>query len=312
MGLILPILTYGCDLFSPNMSMQDKMTVFWNKVMRWITNCFSSTPVPILACEACLPPLFSLLPHRRRMAALRLACAPPAINPAASRLPPAFSSTSSHRAPDSNRYLTVGLKGNYIPLRWNQARPKPAVRSHLPIDGIVNLLTPLSSGTSFFPMVNLHLLPDLPPTVAPGTKSYSSLKREARTLLMDHWTLQAPPPLYYLYKPTTAPHAFMGLDRFSAGRIHQMRAGKSYLAAHPSWSDDRDPQCPSCEAEDETFHHAILSCRSKSEARRLHLSGVGSIAHDSPLWADTKSLIGLAAYIRATHTNYPPDMLSSA
>ena len=117
MGLLLPILTYGCDLFSPNITMQDKMTVFWNKVMRWITNCFSSTPVPILACEACLPPLFLLLPHRRRMAALRLACAPPEINPAAARLPPSFPSTSSHRASDSNRYLMVGLKGNYIPLK---------------------------------------------------------------------------------------------------------------------------------------------------------------------------------------------------
>ena len=104
----------------------------------------------------------------------------------------------------------------------------------------------------------------------------------------------------------------MGLDRFSAGRVHQMRAGKSYLAAHPSWSDDKDPLCPSCEAEDETFHHAILSCRSKSEARRLHLSGVSSIAHDSPLWVDKKSLTGLAAYIHATHTNFPPDMLSYA
>src|SRR5207302_9498322 len=135
---------------------------------------------------------------------------------------------------------------------------------------------------------------------------------ESRTLLMDHWTLQAPPPLYYPYKPTTVPHAFMGLDRFSAGRIHQMRAGKSYLAAQSSWSDDRDPLCPSCEEEDETFHHAILSCNSNSEARRLHLSGVGSIAHASLLWSDKKSLIGLAAYIRATHTYFPPDMLSSA
>ena len=148
--------------------------------------------------------------------------------------------------------------------------------------------------------------------VGRGTKSYSSLKRESSALLMDHWTLQAPPLLYYLYKPTTVHHAFMGLDRFSAGRIHQMRAGKSYLAAHPSWSDDRDPLCPSCEAEDENFHHAILSCRSKSKARRLHLSGVSSIAHDSPLWVDKRSLNGLAAYICSTHTNYPPDMLSSA
>src|SRR5205807_9122983 len=72
MGLLLPILTYGYDLFSPNATMQDKMTVFWNKLMRWITNCFSSTPAPILARAACLPPLFSLLPHRLRMPTLRL------------------------------------------------------------------------------------------------------------------------------------------------------------------------------------------------------------------------------------------------
>src|SRR5205807_10482646 len=129
---------------------------------------------------------------------------------------------------------------------------------------------------------------------------------------VDHWTFQAPPPLYYLSKPSTVPHAFMGLDRFSTDRVHQMWAGKSYLVAHPSWSDHRTPLCPSCEVEDETFHHAILSCISKSEARQLHLSGVSSIAHDSPLWADKKSLLGLAAYIRATHTNFPPDMLSVA
>src|SRR5437588_12561831 len=135
------------------------------------------------------------------MAVLRLACTPPAINPAAARLPPSLPSTSSHRAPDCNRSLTVGLKEDYIPLKWNQARPKLAIHSHLPIDGILNLLTPLSSRTSFFPMINLHLLPDLPPPIAPETKSYSSLKRESRAMLMDHWTFQAPPLLYYLYKP---------------------------------------------------------------------------------------------------------------
>src|SRR5207237_5952691 len=135
------------------------------------------------------------------------------------------------------------------------------------------------------------------------------LKRESRTLLMDYWTPQAPPREYYLYKPTTVPHAFMGLDSFSPGRVHQMRARKSYLAAHPSWSGDKNPICPSCEAEDETFLHAVLSCRSKSKARRLHLSVVSSIAHDSPLCPDKKSLIGLAAYIHATHTSSLPDTL---
>ena len=37
----------------------------------------------------------------------------------------------------------------------------------------------------------------------------------------------------------------MGLGKFVAGRIHQMRAAKSYLAAHPSWfNENPNPTCP--------------------------------------------------------------------
>ena len=308
MGLLLPILTYGCDLFSPNAAMLNKMTVFWNKVMRWITNCFTSTPVPILACEACLPPLLSLLPHRRRMAALRMACAPPEINPASARLPPTFPSLSHFRAMDSCRILTVGLKNNYIPLKWNQPRPNPAVRSHLPIDALAHLLTPLVLKTTFFPLVNTHLMPELPPPSGDGVRSYHALKGDSRDILLAHWSLQAPPPLSYPYKPSFKPHAFMGLNRFIAGRIHQMRSGKSYLAAQPSWSDDRPPLCPYCELEEETFEHAILTCPPKTNARQLHLSGVDSIGPGAPLWKSKDLIAGLASYIYATSTNYPPDM----
>ena len=56
-GLILPILTYGADLFIPTKATLDKLSVLWNKVLRWVTNCFSSTTVTVLPCEACLPPL---------------------------------------------------------------------------------------------------------------------------------------------------------------------------------------------------------------------------------------------------------------
>ena len=67
--LILPILTYGANLLVLNSAMLSKMTVLWNQVLRWVTNCFLSTPPSVLHCQACLPPLDSLLPHKPKMAA---------------------------------------------------------------------------------------------------------------------------------------------------------------------------------------------------------------------------------------------------
>ena len=89
-SLILPILSYGADLFTPSTTIQDKMTVFWNKVFRWVTNCFYSTHVNILPFKACLLPLDFHLPHKSRLATLRPVCCSPHINPTASRLPASF------------------------------------------------------------------------------------------------------------------------------------------------------------------------------------------------------------------------------
>ena len=48
-SLIAPILLYGSDLFTPLMKMQDRLDAFWRRIYRWVTNCFSSTPITILA-----------------------------------------------------------------------------------------------------------------------------------------------------------------------------------------------------------------------------------------------------------------------
>ena len=56
-SLFAPGLLYGAELFTPLMKMQDRLDAFWRRVQRWVTNCFVSTPIPILAMEACLPPL---------------------------------------------------------------------------------------------------------------------------------------------------------------------------------------------------------------------------------------------------------------
>ena len=78
---MFPILSYGADLFTPCKGLLSKMEVHWRQVQRWVTNCFQSTPIPILAAESCLPPLSFLLPHKRPMAALRLISSPTSINP---------------------------------------------------------------------------------------------------------------------------------------------------------------------------------------------------------------------------------------
>jgi len=45
--------------------------------------------------------------YRRRLAALRVACAPPYANPASARLPQSFPSVFSFRAQDSSRHLIL-------------------------------------------------------------------------------------------------------------------------------------------------------------------------------------------------------------
>ena len=100
-------------------------------------------------------------------------------------------------------------------------------------------------------------------TVPPQTlmdNTYSALKARVREALLDEWPCLFPPPGYYRHPPAQNPRPFMGLNKFIAGRIHQMRAGKSYLAAHPTWkSPDADTSCPRCGLESETFEHAILA-----------------------------------------------------
>jgi len=100
-------------------------------------------------------------------------------------------------------------------------------------------------------------------------------------MLLQDWAKEDPTPPYYQYPPSLKPHPFMGLGKFVAGRIHQMRAAKSYLAAHPSWSDE-DPNltCPRCEIEPEMFQHAILSCPARARERGLLLKDVSSLGQD--------------------------------
>jgi len=310
-SLLFPILSYGADVFTPTYHMTRKLAAFWHKVQRWTTNCFTSTPLDILAIEACLPPLDLLLRYKRRLAALRILCSPPEINPASARLPRSLQTPSVHRHSPDHRSLSAKNAGSRLPLPWLQPRPPSKNRAHLPLDALPHsmlfILGP--GGSEPLPVTSQHLLCEIYPAPPQG-RTYPQLKLRCRSLLMQEWEEAAPDPPRYPYRPSLKPHPFMGLNKFAAGRLHQMRSGKSYLRAHPSWSDDAPPTCPSCEEAPETFEDAILRCPAKGPARARHLQGVSDIGPDAPVWSSAPLLGSLSRFISSTATAFPPGMFS--
>jgi len=140
--------------------------------------------------------------------------------------------------------------------------------------------------------------------------TYLVLWARARNILLQDWANDAPTPPYYEYAPCLTPHAFMGLGKFVAGRMHQMRAAKSYLAAHPSWFDESQaPTCPRCETEPETFQHGIFTYPARARDRYLLLKDISSLGQDATLWSESHLTRGLGEYITDTKTGFPPDMI---
>ena len=75
-------------------------------------------------------------------------------------------------------------------------------------------------------MINFHLV-CLNPTLPPQSlmdNTYSAVKKRARETLLAEWTSLFQTPGYYLHPPALSPRPFMGLGKFIAGTIHQMRA----------------------------------------------------------------------------------------
>jgi len=141
-------------------------------------------------------------------------------------------------------------------------------------------------------------------------KTYQALRTRARNILVQDWIVDDPTPPHYEYPLSHSPHPFTGLGKFLAGRIHQMRSAKSYLAAHPSWSDQEpDPTCPQCEAGPDSFQHAILTWPARKQVRDLLLRDVASLAHDATTWSNPLLVQVLGEYITDTKTGFPPDML---
>ena len=285
------------------------MSVLWHRVCRWITNCFSSTNITCLHREACLPPLPVLVRHQHRLAGLRLICSTPEINPATARLPKSVPTFSPHRAALIARGKITSQPYLFFNLDWRSApdKAKNPRYQHNAITALANTAVPLVHDASPLPPISLHLTDYLPPV--PGVvPSHVRLKLRAKQLLLSNWSATPAPP-YYPFPPTTRPHPFMGLGMFVAGRIHQMRSGKSYLAAHPSWDvHDADTSCPWCSEAPQSFEHAILSCTSSACQRSRLLQAVSDLAPEAPVLSNQQFLIALAKFIRTTATGFPPGM----
>ena len=311
-SLVARILLYGADLFTPNVGSLARLDTFWQKVQWWATNCFSSTPIGILAIESCLPPIPLLVSQRQRLAALRTVCSPPGLNPATARLHTSFPSLSSYQESHGSRARTKGLLSVYLPLTWMTRHPSPLLRKHLPIDAVAHRPIAFTGGLSRVPMINTHLVPEVLPNLPLQSlmeSTYSALKKRVRQALIEDWSQLFPTPAYYHHPPVLHPRPFMGLGKFIVGRIHQMRAGKSYLAAHSSWrAPEADTSCPRCGLEPESFEHAILTCPSRQGACTRLLHGVTDVGHEAPLWSSLPLLKRLATYISVTSMGLPPTM----
>jgi len=172
-------------------------------------------------------------------------CSPAEINPATGRLPPSVQTPSLHRHSPDHRVLSARNAGSRLPLPWLQARPPSKNRAHLPLDApppsMLFLLCP--DGLCPLLVTSQHLLIDHYPEPRPG-RSYPQPKLQCRSLLLKEWKESAPDPARYPYRPSLKPHPFMGLDKCSVGRLHQMRSGKSYLRAHPSGTAMAPPPAP--------------------------------------------------------------------
>ena len=304
-SLLFPILGYGGDVFTPTVHMI-KLSSVSHKIQRWCMNCFTCTPTDILAIEACLPPLDLLFAYKKCLANSRILCFPPEINPATARLPPSVQTPSLHgHAPDYRVHLRSNA-GSRLLLPSLPPRPPSKKRAHLPLHAVPHsLLFSLGpDGLASLLVTPQHLLCETCPAPAPG-HSYPQLKRHSCDLLIKEWQAMSLDSTTYPYRPSLEPHPFMGLNKFDAETLHQMRSGKGYLRAHSPWNDDHPKTCPRCNKAPKTLVYAVLSCPAREPARTRHLQGVSDLGPDAPVWSSTSLLLALARFVRSTQTAFP-------
>ena len=229
--------------------------------------------------------------------------------PGFGQAPKGFPFPLRHASPDTARPNTWKRLYN-DPLPWRHD-PSSCIRTHLPIDDLAHTTLPLLPSVGHLPARLTQLLQDDTPPAARGLVSWPMIKTKLKTALLADWRETRLPPGYYPYPLSLTPHGFMDLPKFLAGRIHQMRSGKSYLATHRTCLSDGpvDSTCPHCFSEEEDLSHAVLSCLPRAWAKTHFLPGVASLEQESPIWSSPALTVALAKFIKATATGFPNNML---
>jgi len=211
-------------------------------------------------------------------------CSPHQIKPAKAHLPPSVQTLFLHRHDPDHRTLLVRNAGSHLPLPWLQPHSSSKNRADLPLDALHHsMLFPLGSdGLSPLPVTSQSLLAKTYPDPHEG-RSYPQTRRHCRDPLMSERNDWAPDPSRYPYLPSLKPYLFMGLNKFDASRLHQMRSGKSYLRAHLSWDNENPTTCPRFDKASKTFKYAILSCPPSGPSRSCHLQAVTDIDSKAPV-----------------------------
>jgi hypothetical protein len=310
-AFVRPILMYGANVLTPTKGALHKMETLWRRVARWVTTCFYTTNAHALLAEAALPPVSHMVSLLQTNLAIRIAGSHPSKNPAAYRFPPDFPRPWGRAVP-SRPNPFIGLTGVSRPLPWRTIRRYGEARIRLPMDEIAHTLVPLlhtleriERDRPRFPPYKLQIPEGVEPlpTCPPGTVLD---QRDAELHFL--WAIETARNAHnYFYSVPTRPHRHMHLLKLPASRIHQMRAGRSYLAAHPNPLDpETDPTCTHCNEGDETFHHAAITCPTRDGDRQALCPNLSSVADDSPLWLSLDSLKEFSHFIVSSRLNFPP------
>ena len=218
----------------------------------------------------------------RDMATIRWATVLPDNNIAMAFFPPRFPLRNSLRFP-SNRRAAFSKAGGMKPKMCDSTSFTSVMRV-LPIDDIARRARLIFKK---WPVPRKRKIWS-PPSGEECTY-YDDPIKTVRETIYEKWKLRNYPDYYGYRPPFRTCWRFMTSRKFTATRIHEMRAGRSYLKAQKDWRDpDGSPLCPRCEEEEESFEHVITVCPALAETRERYSEFSFDISPGSSVWKENK------------------------
>ena len=197
-------------------------------------------------------------------------------------LPPDFPTLDSFRFP-SRRRKSFARTGGLKPQTWD-SMSYTSIQKILPVNDIARRARLIFTKWPIPRKPTIWFPPDLE-----ECRYYNDTLKAIREAIHTKWK-QRNYPDYYGYRPPFRTWwRFMTAGKFTAARLHQMRASKSYLKAQRDWRDsDGSSLCPRCEPEDETFIHVITECSALAWARTAYSKFSFDISSESVVWKENK------------------------